>query len=408
MPQEKEGDNGGAHLPDGEGDPHTDRSEGAGQEKAQGDGDHKLSQQGDDQRVLPVSQCLESPGVDHPYGGDEEAQADDAQSCDARCHQFLVCGEHRKDGTGDQKGEQGSRQHEDGSAGEAVPDRGADAPEFSGTIVVPDDGAHTLDDPVSRHVDKSLQFIIYAKDSHADLGDRAEDTVQYADQDRRQKHHDAGGNPHAVDLPDDLFVKSQVSGVDADCIWSPQIDDNVEEKCADLSDDCGDGSSGNAEGGASEEPEDQDRVQYDVDNASCAQKVHGDFHLSDALKDLFESDLQQGTEGDAEHDICVAAGIAEYCRIVCKKGQERLCHKDAQQDEQDTVEYGQCDPDGGGAVSPFLVSFSKTDGNGGTDTHADAHAYRDDGILQGIGKGDSCKSVCPQTGHVDAVNDIIE
>ena len=26
----------------------------------------------------------------------------------------------------------------------------------------------------------------------------------------------------------------------------------------------------------------------------------------------------------------------------------------------------------------------------------------------GIGKGDSCEGVCPQTGHVDAVNDIIE
>ena len=72
------------------------------------------------------------------------------------------------------------------------------------------------------------------------------------------------------------------------------------------------------------------------------------------------------------------------------------------------MEYGQCDADGGGAVSPFLISFSEADGNGRADPYADAHAYGDDGVLQGIGKGDGGEGVCPQAGNVDAVNDIIE
>ena len=58
--------------------------------------------------------------------------------------------------------------------------------------------------------------------------------------------------------------------MDTDCIGASQIDGNVEQERPDLSDDCGDSGSGNAEGGKSEETEDQDRIQYDIDNAPGA------------------------------------------------------------------------------------------------------------------------------------------
>ena len=72
--------------------------------------------------------------------------------------------------------------------------------------VVANDGAHSLDNPVGRHVDEGLEFKIYAQDSHVNVGKCGEDAVQDADEDRRQQHHDAGRDTDTVTLAANLCL----------------------------------------------------------------------------------------------------------------------------------------------------------------------------------------------------------
>ncbi len=112
-----------------------------------------------------------------------------------------------------------------------------------------------------------------------------------------------------------------------------QVDCHVQQKSADLPNDCGDRRAGDSEPGKSEKSEDEDRIQDDIDHTSDTQQVHRDLHFADSLEDLFKSDLQQSAEGKAENDVCIVAGILQYGRIVGEQGQEGAGDEDARQDE---------------------------------------------------------------------------
>ena len=175
-----------------------------------------------------------------------------------------------------------------------------------------------------------------------------------------------------------------------------QIDCDVEQERADLSDDSCNRRSCDAEPGKAEEPEDQDRIEDDIDHAAGAQQIHSDLHFADSLEDLFKRNLQQGAEGEAEHDICIIAGVLQYSRIIREQREEGFGDKNSCQDEEDTVHNGQRDADCGGAVRFFLISGAEVDGDGGGDPDPHSDGDGDDGVLQRIGKRNGSQGVGTQ------------
>lgn len=195
---------------------------------------------------------------------------------------------------------------------------------------------------------------------------------------------------------------------DMDSVGLMQINCDVKQERADLSDDGGNRGSCHTESGKAKESEDQDRIEDDVDHAAGAQQIHGNLHFSDPLENLFKRNLQQGAEGEAEHDVCIVAGILQYGRIIREQREERFGDKDPCQDEEDTVNDGQCNAERGGAVCLFLFSGSEVDGNGRSNPNTYSDGDGDDGVLERIGKRNGSQGICPQPRYIDAVHNIIE
>ena len=187
---------------------------------------------------------------------------------------------------------------------------------FSCSVIVADDGTHPLYDPISRHVDKCLELEIHAEYRHIYSGECGEDTVQYADEDGWEQHHDAGGDSHTVYLTDDARVETEIFRPNMDGVRLSQIYNDVEQEGADLSDYRGNSGAGHFKLGESEKPEYKDGVQDNIDDASHDEQDHGDLHLPDPLEDLFKSDLQQRTERKAKYNVGVSTGILQHCRLV--------------------------------------------------------------------------------------------
>ena len=74
------------------------------------------------------------------------------------------------------------------------------------------------------------------------------------------------------------------------------IYNDIQKKGADLPDHGGDGRAGDAQRREAEEPEDEDRVQDDIDHTAGDEEQHGDLHFADALEDLLKGDLEQRAE----------------------------------------------------------------------------------------------------------------
>ena len=55
----------------------------------------------------------------------------------------------------------------------------------------------------------------------------------------------------------------------------------------------------------------------------------------------------------------------------------------------------------------FSIFRTQVYRDGGADTHANADSHGDNGILERISKRNRSKSVGSQSGHIDAVNDVV-
>ncbi len=93
----------------------------------------------------------------------------------------------------------GSRHHDAG--GEQETDF-VDAPDPSvlpGSVIVPDERPHSLDNAVGRQVEEGLQLIVGSQDKHVCLGEAGQNHVQRGGQQGRQSQAEDGGDTDGVE-----------------------------------------------------------------------------------------------------------------------------------------------------------------------------------------------------------------
>ena len=108
--------------------------------------------------------------------------------------------------------------------------------------------------------------------------------------------HNDGGDSHCIDIPDNRSPQAEALKGQVYAVGLSGDDVEAVEHGQNLSDDGGDSCPGNSKRGKTEQPEDQHRIEDNIDHTSDNEKIHGDLHLSDTLEDLFECKLQQCAE----------------------------------------------------------------------------------------------------------------
>lgn len=63
------------------------------------------------------------------------------------------------------------------------------------------------------------------------------------------------------------------------------------------------GSACNAKRRETEQSEDQDRIEYNIDDTAGDEKVHCNLHFTDSLEDLFKCNLKKRAERKAKYDF---------------------------------------------------------------------------------------------------------
>lgn len=59
----------------------------------------------------------------------------------------------------------------------------------------------------------------------------------------------------------------------------------------------------NAKRRETEQSEDQDRIEYNIDDTAGDEKVHCNLHFTDSLEDLFKCNLKKRAERKAKYDF---------------------------------------------------------------------------------------------------------
>ena len=125
-----------------------------------------IAEKGNNKGLGALSKAFQGAGSSNGYSGNQEAGADDLQGFGACGNGFLGGCEKSHKLPGCQETDNGSKEHDHTAGLQGKPEDFFYTFHLTGTEVVADQRAHSLDDSVGREIQEGLQFIINAKDHH--------------------------------------------------------------------------------------------------------------------------------------------------------------------------------------------------------------------------------------------------
>ena len=129
------------------------------------DNDH-VAEKRNNKGLGTFSKAFPGTGGGDGYCGNQEAGAD-ALQCSGTCgNGFRGSCEKSHKLSGCQETDNGSKEHDHTAGLQGQPEDFFHTLHFTGTEVITDQRAHSLDDSVGREIQEGLQFIINAKDHH--------------------------------------------------------------------------------------------------------------------------------------------------------------------------------------------------------------------------------------------------
>ena len=150
------GDHGREGLCNPEGVPDTGRAHAAAQHPRNGHDEDDVAADGDDQRRHALAQTLQRAGRGGGDGGDHKAQADDPQSNFSGFHRLRGRGKEPHERLRGCQTAKGARCHDGGAQDEGDLVELAYPFVLPGTVVVADEGTHSLHDAVGGQVEECL------------------------------------------------------------------------------------------------------------------------------------------------------------------------------------------------------------------------------------------------------------
>ena len=130
--------------------------------------DQYISAQRDDKRRGSLSQTLQCAAGSNRYCGNQEAGADDTESCFSCKDSFGIGGKQSHQLSGNCQADNGSDNHNDAAHGKRYHIDFFHTFVFSCSIVISDHRAHTLDDSAGRKIEEGLKERFAEFDSNAE------------------------------------------------------------------------------------------------------------------------------------------------------------------------------------------------------------------------------------------------
>lgn len=290
------------HLGKPEGVPYAVCAQPVTQQCSQRHDENNIPAQRDDQRFCALAQSLQCTGSGGGDCRDDKADADDAQRGLPGGDGFGVLGEQPHQLPGSKLTDHRARRH-DGCAHEQGQLEQLFHPSvLPRTVVVADEGAHSLHEAVGGQVQKGLQFIVDAQHHHIALGEGRQQAVEEGDQQGGQGQIQDGRHTDGVETAFEREVRPQGLPAQMDGRLGGAVDHEVDDESGGLSDAGSQRRAGNAHGRHRAEAEDEDGVQQDVADTARDEGGHGELHPAHGLEELLKGEAGHVHGSEQEDD----------------------------------------------------------------------------------------------------------
>ena len=334
--------------------------------------------------------------------------ADDPQCRDADGQHGVTGGKEVQQQAGCKLEHTEADEHDALGVGDGQLDGLFDAPRVPGTIVVADDGHHTVVQAKDGHEHEALQLEIDAEHRHRRGRERHEDLVHEERHHAAHALHGNAGQAHDVDPPDGLAAGAEALEADLDVRVFLQVEEDGRARAAELADD----GSHRGPRGAGQRlaaiTKDEDGVQHDVDHRADELAGHAEVGAAGGGQQLLAHGLQK--QAKAEHTAHPQIPDALQGNVrVTGLGVEIGFHAGKADDKKDHIAaQGQKNAVLGGRVGPLLILFTQAFGEQGVDAHARAHAHGDHDVLQRERQRNRGQGALADVGHEDRVHHVVQ
>lgn len=147
---------------------------------------------------VPFPRPSSAPQAGNRYSGNQEAGADDTESCFSCKDSFGIGGKQSHQLSGNCQADNGSDDHNDAAHGKRYHIDFFHTFVFSCSIVISDHRAHTLDDSAGRKIKEGLKLVINAQNYHIALGVNSKQAVQHGDQKGGERNIQNCRNSHSI------------------------------------------------------------------------------------------------------------------------------------------------------------------------------------------------------------------
>ena len=143
--------------------------------------------------------------------------------------------------------------------------------------------------------------------------------VQRPHQQRGHGRHHARGHPHRVDLLGNGGLRPQAGKPDVDAGIRANKIDHGQRAGGHLANDGGDRRAGHPQRRQAQQPKNENRVQGDVHNGPHSLQDHGHHHIAHRLEQLFNVNVEQAAERQADHDTGVALAHGQHAGVLVEQ-----------------------------------------------------------------------------------------
>ena len=319
-----------------------------------------------------------------------------------------VGGEQADEGRGSGHTDDGACRHDDGAHAEGELVELCHAGVLLCTVVVADEGAHSLHDAVGGQIEERLEFIVDAQHHHIAFGEGRQQAVEEGDQHGGQGQIQDGRHTDGVETAFEREVRPQGLPAQMDGRLGGAVDHEVDDESGGLSDAGSQRRACNAHGRHRAEAEDEDGVQQDVADTARDEGDHGELHPAHGLEELLKGEAGHVHGSEQEDDGGVGHAHGDDGAVGGEPGQEAGHDSGSRQRAEDAVEHREGHAVGGGGVRPVVVACAPVEGDEGVDAYAEADGNGVHEVLDGEHKGEGRHGLLVDLGHEEAVHDVVQ
>lgn len=359
------------------------------------------------QAVDSIAESLEDGADDDTISCEDEAEADQTQGRYTDFQHVLGCIKHKKK-LSREKLEDHNADHHDGDCNkDTQPCRVHNPLLVSCSVVVGDDGDHSVVETEYWHEDKALQLEVHAKYSNRRGGEGNQDQVHSVSHHGCDGLHNNGRNAYFINNPDNSSVWPEAAHVEADVIILLQIENQGQESSQNLTDYRCQRRTADAKRRKSQQSKDQNRIQNDIGDSAYPLGVHIVDSTSCGLQDTLQCHFHEKTNAENCTDQKILYSVFNNQRIAGLALEIHAGADDAKQRKGKRTKEGKEDSVDCRKLGILWFSLAQRAGKQRIDTDAGTDRYGDHQVLNRECHGYGGQRFLANLGNEYAVNDVV-